>query len=188
MNEHIKKMKIIRTDRRTLALEIKEDGSLIARAPKMMSDEDIIKFAESRIKWIEQNIRKIRRLSSENVRRLTDEELRNAAEKAARIIPQRAAYYAQLIGVSYGRITIRCQKTRWGSCTPAGNLNFNCLLALAPPEVLDSVVVHELCHRKEMNHSPRFYAEVLRVFPDYYKWHDWLKVNGAALLKSAGKI
>ena len=62
------------------------------------------------------------------------------------------------------------------------NLNFNCLLMLAPPEVIDSVVVHELCHRKEMNHSPRFYAEVYRVFPEYDKWNKWLKENGGSLL------
>ena len=92
------------------------------------------------------------------------------------------AYYAPQIGVDYGRITIRCQRTRWGSCSAKGNLNFNCLLMLAPPEVLDSVVVHELCHRREMNHSPRFYALVLRVFPDYHRWDRWLKDNGPALM------
>jgi predicted metal-dependent hydrolase len=54
---------------------------------------------------------------------------------------------------------------------------------LTPPEVIDSVVVHELCHRKEMNHSKRFYAEVLRVFPDYYRWNGWLKKNGTAILR-----
>ena len=63
-----------------------------------------------------------------------------------------------------------------------GNLNFNCLLMPVPPEVLDSVVVHELCHRKEMNHSDKFYAEVLRVFPDYWKWDKWLKDHGSELM------
>ncbi|MBR4241372.1 MAG: M48 family metallopeptidase, partial [Eubacterium sp.] len=72
--------------------------------------------------------------------------------------------------------------TKWGSCSSKGNLNFNCLLMLTPPEVIDSVVVHELCHRKEMNHSKRFYDEVLRVYPDYKKWNKWLKDNGSAIM------
>ena len=87
------------------------------------------------------------------------------------------------MGVTYGKITIRNQKTRWGSCSKTGNLNFNCLLMLAPPQVLDAVVVHELAHRKEMNHSPRFYREIEKVYPEYEKWNRWLKENGAILLK-----
>ena len=104
------------------------------------------------------------------------------ADRAAKTIPQRAAYYAPLVGVTYGRITIRKQRSRWGSCSSKGNLSFNCLLMRAPPEVLDSVVVHELCHRREMNHSDLFYAEVLRVCPDYPARRAWLKENGDALL------
>ena len=77
---------------------------------------------------------------------------------------------------------IRRQRSRWGSCSSKGNLNFNCLLLLAPPEVFDSVVVHELCHRREMNHSERFYAEVLHVFPEYWQWNRWLKENGKLLM------
>lgn len=111
------------------------------------------------------------------------EELKALTERAKQVFPARAAYYAPLVGVSYGRITVRHQRTRWGSCSSKGNLNFNCLLMLAPPEVIDSVVVHELCHRKEMNHSKRFYAEVLRVFPEYRKWQKWLRMNGRALMR-----
>ena len=113
----------------------------------------------------------------------TQEELQVLAEKAVRVIPERVRYYAPIIGVDYGRITIRSQKTRWGSCSSKGNLNFNCLLMLTPLEVIDSVVVHELCHRKYMNHSKDFYAEVERVFPDYQKWNKWLKENGLSLIK-----
>ncbi|HAN50208.1 MAG TPA: metal-dependent hydrolase, partial [Lachnospiraceae bacterium] len=86
------------------------------------------------------------------------------------------------MGVDYGRITIRHQKTRWGSCSGKGNLNFNCLLMLTPPEVQEYVIVHELCHRKEMNHSYRFWAEVEDVLPDYRVQEQWLKTNGGALI------
>ena len=84
--------------------------------------------------------------------------------------------------MTYGRITIRNQRSRWGSCSSQGNLNFNCLLMLSPPEVIDYVVAHELCHRKEMNHSPKFWAEVERVMPDYKQRQKWLKDNGTAIM------
>jgi predicted metal-dependent hydrolase len=82
------------------------------------------------------------------------------------------------MGVEYGRITIRMQKSRWGSCSGKGNLNFNCLLMRTPDEIIDYVVVHELCHLKEMNHSPRFWAEVEKIFPDYKERRKWLKDHG----------
>ena len=90
-------------------------------------------------------------------------------------------YFSKRIGVDYGRITIRNQKTRWGSCSSKGNLNFNCLLMLTPPEVIDYVVVHELCHRKEMNHSKKFWAEVEKVIPNYRDSEKWLKNEGSKI-------
>ena len=110
------------------------------------------------------------------------DEIHALGQKALEVIPERVKYYASLLGVTYGRITIRNQRSRWGSCSSKKNLNFNCLLMLTPPEVIDSVVVHELAHLKEMNHSDRFYAEVLRVFPDYWKWDRWLKEHGKNIM------
>jgi predicted metal-dependent hydrolase len=119
----------------------------------------------------------------ENVPPLTEQELQELKRRAKLIFEQRAAHYAPLLGVTYSKITVRSQRTRWGSCSSNGNLSFNCLLLLAPDEVLDCIVVHELCHRKEMNHSERFYREVLRVFPEYQKHHAWLKQNGEGLIR-----
>ena len=101
-----------------------------------------------------------------NVRTITELELNELINSAMRVIPERVRYYAPIVGVDYGRITIRNQKTRWGSCSSAGNLNFNVALMRVPLEVLDYVVVHELCHRIELNHSKRFWSEVERVLPD----------------------
>ena len=114
---------------------------------------------------------------------ITYDEVKKLADEALKYIPERVKFYAPKVGVTYGKITIRNQRSRWGSCSSKGNLNFNCLLMLTPPEVIDSVVVHELCHRKEMNHSDKFYAEILKVFPDYWKWNKWLKENGNLLIK-----
>lgn len=174
---------ILRSGRGTLALEIRE-GRLLVRAPWRAKQAEIDALLEQHEAWIERHLQKAeaRRAAAEAQAPLSSEDIRALADRALQIIPERVRYYAPLIGVSYGRITIRNQRSKWGSCSAKGNLNFNCLLMLAPPEVLDSVVVHELCHRKEMNHSPRFYAEVLRVFPDYHKWDGWLKENGPLLM------
>ena len=112
----------------------------------------------------------------------SDGQLQALASQARQTVPERVAYFAPLVGVTYGRITIRSQHTLWGSCSSKGNLNFNCLLMLTPPEVLDYVVVHELCHRKEMNHSARFWAEVEHVLPDFENQRKWLRENGTALI------
>ena len=176
--------RLIRSGRKTLALELKPEG-LIVRAPHGVSMDQIEQFVSSHESWIRSHQEKLEKAMStlSSADRLSMEDIRSLAEQAMKMIPERVAYYAPRIGVTYGRITIRNQKTRWGSCSAKGNLNFNCLLMLAPPEVVDSVVVHELCHRKEMNHSKKFYEEVLKVFPDYWKWHRWLKDHGAALMK-----
>ena len=177
-------IEVIRSSRKTVALQIKADGSVILRAPRRMKRADIDSFLDSKKGWIETHRNRIlaQRQAAEAVPKLSAEETRALTAEAARVIPERVRHYAPLVGVSYGRITIRSQRFRWGSCSSKGNLNFNCLLMLAPPEVLDSVVVHELCHRREMNHSGRFYAEVLRVFPEYWQWNKWLKENGKLLM------
>ena len=178
---------IIRSKRKTVSLEIKPDGGLVVRAPFYVSDRKIEEFLNEKSVWIEKKFNLISeaKRNAAETEKLTDEEIRELAKRAVEYLPKRVEYYARLIGVDYGRITVRKQKTRWGSCSSKGNLNFNCLLMLTPPEVIDSVVVHELCHRKEMNHSKRFYDEILRVYPDYYKWNGWLKKNGSAIMRRA---
>ena len=114
--------------------------------------------------------------------KLSMDEIHALAQKAMAVLPERTAYFAAKIGVSYGGITIRNQKTRWGSCSSIGNLNFNCLLMLTPPEIQDYVVVHELCHRKEMNHSDRFWKEVEKILPDYKERKAWLKEHGGEIM------
>ena len=174
---------VIRSKRKTISAEIKRN-TLIIRAPMQVRDDDIERFVAAHRKWIETHMAKAqeRENARKSVCKLTKDELWKLAEKARLVIPERVAYYAPLVGVTYGRITIRNQRSRWGSCSSKGNLNFNCLLMLTPPEVIDSVVVHELCHRKEMNHSDKFYKEVLRVFPEYREWNQWLKENGSLIM------
>ena len=173
---------LIRSDRKTVGLQIR-DGRLIVRAPRRMSRQAVEAILAEKRSWIENHLRKAREQLMNEAPKLSSSELYSLAQKALDVIPERVKHYAALVGVDYGRVTIRAQKTRWGSCSAKGNLNFNCLLMLAPPETLDAVVVHELCHRKVMDHSPAFYAEVLRVMPDYYERDRWLKENGSQLLR-----
>lgn len=174
---------LLRSNRRTVGMEI-NGGKLIVRAPYSMSREAVKRFVAEHEPWIRKHLalEAEQRKGAAQVQKLTGEEIAALADRALAVIPERVRHYAPIVGVTYGGITIRNQRTKWGSCSAKGNLNFNCLLMLAPPEVVDAIVVHELCHRKEMNHSQRFYEEVRRVFPDYDKWNGWLKDHGQELM------
>ena len=149
-----------------------------------MSDRTIAAFVASKRDWIEKHMEKVRNRAAkrEEVPEFTEEERKALTKKARKMILEKVAYYAPIVGVTYGRIAIRKQRTVWGSCSAKGNLNFNYLLAMMPDEVVDYVVVHELCHRKEMNHSPRFWAEVEKVIPNHKALRKWLKEEGSVYL------
>ncbi len=184
MNDKVEKCnipyRVIRSSRRTVSLQIVPGGEVLVRCPKRMPNGDIRRFVESKSGWIEKHLEK--QTAAARLPAFSDGQLQALASQARQTVPERVAYFAPLVGVTYGRITIRSQHTLWGSCSGKGNLSFNCLLMLTPPEVLDYVVVHELCHRKEMNHSARFWAEVGRVLPDYEIRRKWLRENGTALI------
>ena len=179
---------IVRSSRKTLSLQMKPDGHLVVRAPHRTSDRQIRQFVENNSAWIQKHrelIEQRRRQEEMNPPpAITKETLERLRSLASGTIPPRVSYYANLMGVSYGRITIRAQKSRWGSCSAKGNLNFNCLLMLTPPEVQNYVIVHKLCHRKQMNHSPAFWREVEQIMPEYRRHRLWLKKNGGALIRS----
>lgn len=180
-------IRIIRSSRRTLSLQVRRGGEVIVRAPLHASLHEINAFIQKNRSWLAQHLAAVQKEKEEEdqhpVQPLTMEEIRSLADEAMRVLPARVSHFASLVGVTYGRITIRNQKTRWGSCSSKGNLNFNCLLMLAPAAVQDYVVVHELCHRKEMNHSPRFWAEVERIIPEYKTYEKWLKTEGKHLMR-----
>lgn len=176
---------LVRSSRKTLAVQIRADGTVIARAPLRMPKDRILCFLSEKASWI--RMQQGRMQERENMRQQARIHLDAAQEKELReraksVLAQRTAYFARQVGVTYGRITVRDQKTRWGSCSQTGNLNFNFRLILAPPEVLDYVVVHELCHRRQMNHSAQFWQEVAQVLPDYRERKAWLTENGWRLM------
>ena len=180
---------LIRSDRRSIGLEMTPEGELIVRAPRFASRAQIEGLLREKADWIARaRARAAERFkAAQAAGALTAEELKTLAAQAKAYLPGRVAHFAAALGVDYGRITIRAQRSRWGSCSSRGNLNFNCLLMLTPPEVIDSVVAHELCHRRHMDHSAAFYSELTRVYPDYRACRAWLAEHGPVLLARLGK-
>ena len=169
--------------RKTIAVQVTGDG-ITVRAPLRTSRREADAFVQKHADWIERQLmkREQNRAAAAAVPKLTRAELDALYARARAYLPECVRYYTGLLGESCGSVTVRCQRTRWGSCSTKRNLNFNCLLMLTPPEVIDAVVVHEVCHLREMNHSACFYALVLRLYPDYRRWDKWLKENGKLLL------
>ena len=180
---------VIRSSRKSIAMRITGPNAIEIRAPKNMPQAQIDAFIQQHQSWLDKHLGIVNRREEEiaQLPPLTDQEIRALADQALKAIPPRVYHFSKLLHVTYGRITIRNQKSKWGSCSSQGNLNFNCLLMLCPPEVLDYVVVHELCHRKEMNHSPRFWAEVEAIDPDYKAHRQWLKDEGNKLIARMNK-
>jgi hypothetical protein len=172
-------IEVIRSRRRTMCLEITSDMRVIVRAPINMPTYRIRDFVNDKSDWINSKLSQMadRRELQNDRPVMSEKEIKQLCAKAAIVLKQKTEYYARIIGVDYGKITIRHQKTRWGSCSSKGNINYNCMLMLVPDELQDYVVVHELCHRIHMNHSPEFWAEVKKVLPDYKQRRKRLKEN-----------
>lgn len=167
-----------------MQIVIKPDCSIVVKAPYRTSFTEIEKFIFEKRGWIEKNIAKMeeRKRQVSDSKPITYEEMQALADSALTYFPPLVKAWAERIGVKYGRITIRNQRSRWGSCTQAGNLNFNCLLMLLPEEIREYVIIHELCHRLEMNHSAAFWAEVEKHCPDYKALRKRLKEEGGAVM------
>lgn len=189
MKDHKMNVEIIRSNRKTIAIEITRTLQVLVRVPYLMPDRDVQQLIKEKSLWMEKHMDIMKKkietydYQKENISKFTEVEVRQLADQALTTIPERVAYYAPIVGVTFGRITIRNQVSRWGSCSSKGNINFNCLLMLTPPDVIDYVVVHELCHCKELNHSTKFWSEVSKVLPNYDVPKKWLKDNGNALIQ-----
>lgn len=178
---------LIRSSRKSCAISIDPDGRITVRVPTRTSDKDIRHLLIEKRHWIITKYLEVQRQQQNRpVSNLTD--IQRAALKRRYIdaakdyFPKRVAYFNEFTGGSYNRITIRDQKTRWGSCSAKGTLSFNWRLMLAPPSIPDYVIVHELCHLTYMNHSAAFWQKVESVYPDYRTARKWLKDHGHELI------
>lgn len=178
---------LIRSNRKSCSISISPDGQITVRVPLRTTEKEISHLLIDKRIWIITKYLEVQEQQKNRpVSDLTDTQ-RAALEQryiaaAKEYFPKRAAYFQQFTGGSYNRITIRDQKTRWGSCSARGTLSFNWRLMLAPPAILDYVVVHELCHLTHMNHSAAFWQKVASVYPDYRTARKWLKDHGQDLV------
>lgn len=179
---------VIRSDRRSFAIEIGRDKKIKVRVPRRASKAQIEEMLKAKHDWILKTLDKIEQRNTaeareyEEAEQLSSEEVKKLKKEARNHLASLTEYWAEKIGVSYGRISIRGQKTRWGSCSSKGNLNYNYLLMLCPDDVIEYVVIHELCHRIYMNHSKRFWEKIEEFCPNYRQARKWLKQNGNSLI------
>lgn len=172
-------VEIIRSKRRSMAIQIRTDGSVVVRVPMHASDRAIKRFVSAHARWIADNRGQMferRKKLADNPYDIPAWESLSAADKkiAKQKIMEHVDYYSRRMEIDYGSISMRNQKSRWGSCSSKGNLNFNYRLAYLPEELLDYVVVHELAHRRHMDHSAAFWEEVETYYPAYKKCRQML--------------
>lgn len=175
--------RVIPSNRRSISIQVTSSKEILIRVPEWISAKQLDTLLLEKKAWILKTWQSVPDPPTYSIREQNQfAALEKRYKKAAReYIPTRVAFFQKFTGGSYEKITIRDQKTRWGSCSSNGTLSFNYRLMLAPPRILDYVVVHELCHLKHMNHSPAFWQAVEAVLPDYRERKLWLKEHGNEL-------
>lgn len=173
---------VIRSARKTISLEITKDLAIIVRAPYTTSNSKIETILREKNDWITKTALKLQQKNAETLPFFSEQELKELEESARKTIVERVAQLAKEMGITYNKISFGFQKSRWGSCSSKGNLRFNCLLMCMPSEIRDYVIIHELCHRKYMNHSSSFWSEVQKFMPNFIDATQWLKINGSTLI------
>lgn len=181
---------VVRSRRKTAGIEVTGEGRVILRVPLWLSDEDIKEIVDDREDVIIEYLRRQKKRSEmlDEVETLSDGDIAELKSRAGAFIPPRAQLMAEKMGLSFNRVSIKVMRSRWGSCSSKKNLNFNALIMLMPKEIIDYVIVHELCHLKEMNHSERFWKLVGEQIPDYREKRKWLRTNGDIYMKMGNML
>ena len=164
---------IVYSKRKSIGISIK-DGGVIVKAPYGIRKADIDKIVSSHREWIDRTLVRERKKALRESE-LTEDKICELKAQAKKYFTDKCSYYADIMGVRYGALRITSAKTQYGSCSSKGNICFSYRLMLFPEEAREYVVVHELAHRTEMNHSPRFYAIVEKYLPDYRERRALLK-------------
>ena len=161
----MREYELIRSHRKTLALELTREGRLIARAPMRLAKREIDRFVAAHEDWILRNLEKVKKRPP--LPEPDSPETEELKARARAVLPGRVAYWSRVMEVQPTGIRITAAKKRYGSCNSRHSLCFSCYLMRSPDAAVDLVVVHELCHIREMNHGPRFYALLEHYLPDW---------------------
>lgn len=160
---------------RTMRLSVHPDGKIIVSKPRLVPDFLVAKFVEKHADWIEKKLEHIKKHPAPLLGKLTVRDYKAHKELARALVIERVQFFANKYGFSFGAIRIGNQKGRWGSCSKRGNLNFNYKIVFLPRELQDYIVVHEVCHLKEHNHSDRFWSLIKEECPEWKKMRNSLK-------------
>ena len=161
-----------------IKLSVHSDGRCVVSAPRYVPQYLIKQFVISKSEWIMERLDKIERAKAGRPKPPTKAEIETLKKTALALIKARLEYFNTSYGYEWKDIRIKNQKTRWGSCSKRGNLNFNYKIALLPAHMADYIIVHELCHLGEFNHSRNFWKLVEKTIPDYKAIRDALKKEG----------
>ncbi len=164
-----------------LKLAVHTDGRVVLTLPWLASLKLAERFIEAKAGWVAKQVAKFKSANF-SLTKITKVDYLANKTKAKKLISERVAYFNQIYKFKINKITIKNQQTRWGSCSRQGNLNFNFRLIFLPQILADYIVVHELCHLRELNHSPRFWALVAKTFPNYKMARQDLKRAGLSLM------
>jgi predicted metal-dependent hydrolase len=147
-----------------MRLAVYPDGAVVVTAPSYFGIRVIEYFLAKHAGWLQ---RKVEEVKGKTVVRIARRDIPELKQKALRFAQERCVHYASVYGVSFSRISIRAQKTRWGSCSHTGSLTFNYRIAALPAHLAEYVIVHEMCHLLELNHSADFWRHVARIIPEH---------------------
>ena len=152
---------------RRLSITVHCDGAIVLTMPAYLPERFAAHFLRSKCSWLFRKLSYFRRFGGARPAPRRKHEYHIYKERARELVLSRLAHFNQQYGLAFARITIRDQKTRWGSCSQKGTLSFNYRLALLPPALADYVIVHELCHLAHLDHSQAFWKKVAEAIPEY---------------------
>lgn len=175
---------LIRSRRKTIALQVNSKAELVVRAPNFAPKKIIEGFIAEKTKWLDEKIAiKKRQLEAleQNIEPRGEQWYKDKKAQARKLFHERVDYYEKLTGLKVSKLKLSSAKTRWGSCSRAGNISLVWRLVMAPIEIVDYVIVHEIIHLRHPNHSKAFWDDVAKIIPDYKTHRRWLRDNGYAL-------
>ena len=157
------------------------DGSCVVTTPRVLPEAMIEKFLIKKSQWILDKIDSFKSVKTNTWKVNSNEDFLKHKEQALVLAEKRITHFNKTYGYTWNKISIKNQKTRWGSCSRKGNLNFNYKIVLLPQKMADYIIIHELCHLGQFNHSQKFWNLVSKTMPDYLDIRNDLKKNGLSL-------